>query len=215
MYGGKADNLILLRDGGIPVPEFVVVTDGKAPGISWEMSSVRSSADVEDGASDSFAGQFDTYLDVPKNELQEKIDLCIASAKNESAAEYIRQREIGAENFKMSVIVQKMIDSDCSGVMFTANPQGIMNECVITVGKGTGDNVVSDRTATTSYYYNTNDDLYYYEGEKDRLSSEQIHELISLASKIKDILGDYLDIEFSIKDGDGHNQVVLAVIPEN
>lgn len=201
MYGGKADNLILLRDGGIPVPEFVVVTDGKAPDVSWEMSSVRSSADVEDGASDSFAGQFDTYLDVPKNDLQEKIDLCIASSSNEGAAEYIRQREIGAQNVKMSVIVQKMIDADCSGVMFTANPQGIMNECVITVGKGTGDNVVSDRTVTTSYYYNTNDDLYYYEGEKDWLSSEQIHELISLASKIKDILGDYLDIEFSIKDG--------------
>ena len=201
MYGGKADNLILLRDNNIPVPEFVVVTDGKAPEISWEMSSVRSSADVEDGTSDSFAGQFDTYLDVPKNELQEKIDLCIASSSNESAAEYIKQREIGAENVKMSVIVQKMIDSDCSGVIFTSNPQGIMNECVITAGKGTGDNVVSDRTETTSYYYNTNDDQYYYEGADDLLSSEQIHELTGLAAKIKGLLGDYLDIEFSVKDG--------------
>ena len=101
----------------------------------------------------------------------------------------------------MSVIVQKMIDSDISGVMFTSNPQGVMNECVITAGKGTGDNVVSDRTDTTSYYYNTNDDLYYYEGENDFLSSDQIHELISLSSKIKELLGDYLDIEFSVKDG--------------
>lgn len=201
MYGGKADNLILMRDNGIPVPEFVVVTDGKAPEVSWEMSSVRSSADLEDGASDSFAGQFDTYLNVPKNGLQEKIDLCIASASNEGAAEYIRRREIGSEEVKMSVIVQKMIDSDCSGVMFTANPQGIMNECVITVGKGTGDNVVSDKTDTTSYYYNTNDDLYYYEGANDLLSCEQIHELIGLAAKIKELLGDYLDIEFSVKDG--------------
>ena len=201
MYGGKADNLILMRDNGISVPEFVVVTDGKAPDVSWEMSSVRSSADVEDGASDSFAGQFDTYLDVPKNELQEKIDLCMASASNKGAAEYIRQRELGGNDVKMSVIVQKMIDADCSGVMFTSNPQGIMNECVITVGKGTGDNVVSDKTDTTSYYYNTNDDLYYYEGEKDRLTSEQIHELTDISSKIKELLGDYLDIEFSVKDG--------------
>lgn len=201
MYGGKADNLILLRDGGIPVPEFVVVTDGKAPEVSWGTSSVRSSADVEDGASDSFAGQFDTYLNVPKNGLQEKIDLCIASASNEGAAEYIKHREIGSDAVKMSVIVQKMIDSDCAGIMFTANPQGIMNECVITVGKGTGDKVVSDRTDTTSYYYNTNDGLYYYEGTDDLLSSEQIHELIGLADKIKGLLGDYLDIEFSVKDG--------------
>ena len=200
MYGGKADNLILMRDAGIPVPEFVVVTDGKAPDITWDISSVRSSADVEDGASDSFAGQFDTYLGVAKNELQEKIDMCMASASNEGAAEYLKQREIG-KDVTMSVIVQRMIDADCSGVMFTSNPQGIMNECVITVGKGTGDNVVADKTDTTSYYYNANDDLYYYEGDKDLLSSGQIHELIDLSAKIKELIGDYLDIEFSIKDG--------------
>ena len=200
MYGGKADNLVLMRDKGIPVPEFVIVTDGNAPDVSWEMSSVRSSADVEDGVSDSFAGQFDTYLNVARKDLQEKIDLCMASASSEGAAEYLKQRELDKE-VKMSVIVQKMIDADCSGVMFTSNPQGIMNECVITVGKGTGDNVVADKTDTTSYYYNTNDDLYYYEGEKDLLSSEKIHELIALGEKIKEILGDYLDIEFSVKDG--------------
>lgn len=200
MYGGKADNLVLMRDKGIPVPEFVIVTDGKAPDVSWEMSSVRSSADVEDGVSDSFAGQFDTYLYVARKDLQEKIDLCLASASNEGAAEYLKQRELD-KDVKMSVIVQKMIDADCSGVMFTSNPQGIMNECVITVGKGTGDNVVADKTDSTSYYYNTNDDLYYYEGEKDLLSSEKIHELIALGEKIKEILGDYLDIEFSVKDG--------------
>ncbi len=200
MYGGKADNLVLMRDKGIPVPEFVIVTDGKAPDVSWEMSSVRSSADVEDGVSDSFAGQFDTYLNVARKDLQEKIDLCMASASNAGAAEYLKQRELD-KDVKMSVIVQKMIDADCSGVMFTSNPQGIMNECVITVGKGTGDNVVADKTDTTSYYYNTNDDLYYYEGEKDLLSSEKIHELIALGEKIKEILGDYLDIEFSIRDG--------------
>ena len=200
MFGGKADNLILMRNAGIPVPEFVVVTDGKAPEITWEMSSVRSSADVEDGASDSFAGQFDTFLGVAKNELQEKIDLCMKSASNEGAAEYIKQRDIGRD-VKMSVIVQRMIDADVSGVMFTSNPQGIMNECVITVGKGTGDNVVSDRTDTTSYYFNTNDGLYYYEGEKDRLTSSQIHELIRISEKIKELICDYLDIEFSVKDG--------------
>ena len=200
MYGGKADNLILMRDNGIPVPEFVVVTDGKAPDVTWKISSVRSSADVEDGASDSFAGQFDTFLGVTENELQEKIDLCMASVSNEGAAEYLKQREIG-KDIKMSVIVQKMIDADLAGIMFTANPQGIMNECVITVGKGTGDKVVSDRTDTTSYYYNTNDDLYYYEGADDMLTSDQIHDLIGISSKIKELMGDYLDIEFSIKDG--------------
>lgn len=201
MYGGKADNLILLRDNGIPVPEFVVVSDGKAPDIPWEISSVRSSADVEDGKADSFAGQFDTYLFVSKKELQEKIDLCMSSASNPGATEYIRQRGIGGNDVKMNVIVQRMIDADCSGVMFTSNPRGLMNETVITAGRGTGDNVVSDRIDTTSYYYNTNDDNYYYEGREDLLSSSQIGDLIGIASKIKDVLGDYLDVEFAVKDG--------------
>lgn len=201
MYGGKADNLILMRNNGIPVPEFVVVTDGKAPDITWEISSVRSSADVEDGKADSFAGQFDTYLYVSEKDLQEKIDLCMASAYGRGAAEYIRQRGIGDNDVKMNVIVQRMIDADYSGVMFTSNPQGLMNETVITVGRGTGDNVVSDRIDTTSYYYNTNDDNYYYEGREDLLTPPQINELISIASKIKEVLGDHLDVEFAVKDG--------------
>ena len=201
MYGGKADNLILMRDKGIPVPEFVVVTDGKAPDVPWEISSVRSSADVEDGKADSFAGQFDTYLYVDGKDLQEKIDLCMASASGRGAAEYIRQRGIEGNGVKMNVIVQRMIDADYSGVMFTSNPQGLMNETVITAGRGTGDNVVSDRIDTTGYYYNTNDCNYYYEGSEDLLTAQQINELISIASKIKEVLGDHLDVEFAVKDG--------------
>ena len=68
-------------------------------------------------------------------------DVVLSLLSGENIAETVerlkkeKQRELD-KDVKMSVIVQKMIDADCSGVMFTSNPQGIMNECVITVGKG-------------------------------------------------------------------------------
>ena len=54
----------------------------------------------------------------------------------------------------MNVIVQEMVDADISGVLFTSNPQGILNESVISVAYGLGENVVSDKGDVTNYYYN-------------------------------------------------------------
>ena len=99
---------------------------------------------------------------------------------------------------KMNVIIQKMIDSEISGVLFTCNPQGILNESVIVVSKGLGENVVQDKGETTSYYYNMTDKIYYYTGNQDLLSKEKIEELLEISEQIKSKLGNYLDIEFSI-----------------
>ena len=99
----------------------------------------------------------------------------------------------------MDVIIQEMVDSDLSGIIFTANPQGLLNESVIVVGKGLGNKIVEDRIDTTTYYYNNTDNLYYYEGKKDLLNEKQIKDLLEISNKIKDILGEYLDIEFAIE----------------
>ena len=101
----------------------------------------------------------------------------------------------------MNVIIQEMVQADYSGVLFTSNPQGLLNESVIVVGKGLGNNVVEDKIDTTTYYYHLTDSVYYYEGKKDYLDSKMIEDLIVLSNKIKKILGDYLDIEFAIEKG--------------
>ena len=115
--------------------------------------AVRSSSNIEDGKKDSFAGQFDTYLNVTKEELSSKIIECFKSLYNENVLEYVFNKKINIEELKMNVIIQKMVQSEYSGVIFTANPQGILNESVIVVGEGLGENVVSDKINTTSYYY--------------------------------------------------------------
>lgn len=160
--------------------------------------AVRSSANIEDGKTNSFAGQFDTYLNIDFEKIEEKIIDCFKSLYNENVLEYCK---VDIFDWKMNVIIQEMVDSNLSGVVFTSNPQGILNESVIVVGEGLGENIVADKVATTSYFYNTTDNVYYFEGKKDYLSKDMIDSLIEISKKIETILGKHLDIEFGIEDG--------------
>ena len=210
MYGSKIDNLIKLRDNGFNVPAFTVVPyeeavredlEIKLPS-SGKLFSVRSSANVEDGEFQSFAGQFDTFLNVPEGEVAGKINEIVGSLNSDSVKAYAESKNISITDIRMNIIVQDMIDSEVSGVLFTANPQGILNESVITVGRGLGEGVVSSKTDTTSYYYNLTDKICYFEGKEDLLSPEKIDELIGISDGIKKLFGEYLDIEFAVKDGE-------------
>ena len=207
MVGKKIENLEILKKHSFPVPEFVTVnrnTNIEELDIPWQFCAVRSSASIEDGENSSFAGQFDTYLNVPKEEVYTKIKKCFDSMENKGVRTYAKQHGLEMDQTDMHVIVQKMIASEYSGVCFTANPQGILNEMVIVVGKGTGDNVVEDKVDTTSYYYNLTDKIYYYEGKEDILSEEMVNKMVELASKMQPILGELLDIEFAITGNDIH-----------
>lgn len=160
--------------------------------------AVRSSCNIEDGKTSSFAGQFDTFLNVDKKHLKKKIIECFESLYNENVLDYIKEKKLSVNHVSMNVIVQEMVPSEYSGIIFTANPQGILNESVIVVGKGLGENVVSDKVKTTTYYYNLTDNLYYYEGKKDILKKETIEKLIKISKEIEETLGKDLDIEFAI-----------------
>ncbi len=85
--------------------------------------AVRSSATAEDLPSASFAGQQATFLNVKgETELLEKTRECWASLFTPRAIFYRVQNKIAHEKVKISVIVQKMVESEVSGVMFTLNP---------------------------------------------------------------------------------------------
>ncbi len=173
--------------------------------LGFDKYAVRSSCNAEDGRNNSFAGQFKTYLNVERDDIEDKILLCLESLYEPNVLEYAYHNGIDVNQLKMNVILQKMIHGDCSGVLFTSNPQGILNESVIVVGKGLGEGIVSDRVDTTAYYYNTTDHIYYYDGKEDFLSRASVLKLVEMGNKIKQILGnDYLDIEFTIKDNTIH-----------
>ena len=205
MLGKKITNLTILKEKGFVVPEFLVVKPGEEISVSdipWDICSVRSSANMEDGADSSFAGQFDTYLNVEKADVPAKMEECRASVGKPAVQEYLANRGLNADALQMNVIVQQMIPAEVSGVCFTANPQGLLNETVIVAGKGTGDNVVEDKTDTTAYYYNTTDGNYYYEGAEDYLGDAMVQKLVQTATDMTEVLGPYLDIEFAVWNGD-------------
>jgi len=207
--GKKAERLFVMEEKGLNVPSLFCINtipekeellsfldDGKE-------FSVRSSALCEDSADYSFAGQFDTFLFVKKEEVHDKIKACFSSAEKENVISYCKENGINPDSIKMSVIVQEMIDADFSGVIFSANPQGILNETVIVTGSGTGDNVVEEKTNVTTCYYNRTDEKYYTEksGEDSpTMTDEQIKKLISLCEKAEGIFGKLIDIEFAVKN---------------
>ncbi len=162
--------------------------------------SVRSSSCVEDSAENSFAGQFDTFLNVEKKDIAERIADCVCSLYNENVLVYMENAGLDIGLLRMNVIVQKMVNSDVSGIVFTANPQGILNETVIVAGRGLGENVVSDKIDTTSYYYSLTDNIYYYDGKENLLSDEKVHEIIDVSKIICKYIGKYTDIEFAIEN---------------
>ena len=191
----KGENLKTLQENGLNVPKFLIVYDDLDIDLAFSTKSifaVRSSADIEDNSDSSCAGLFDSFLNVPKNELREKIDL---------VRESYSRNGVSVDN---PVIIQEMVDSDISGVLFTANPLGVLNEMVIVVGKGLGNGVVEDKVNTTTYCFNVDDELYDYSqiGNSPLLSEMQLRELIEIGKKIESIFNKKMDIEFAIENGE-------------
>ncbi len=188
------------------MPEFVVLSppyDFDLPTFTQGSYAVRSSYSLEDGSDYSYAGQFDSLLNVPHNELKSAIDKVSKGATK--ALEYQKANNISSgvvTEGRMDIIIQKMINSDYSGVLFTANPQGILNEMVLVVGKGTGNLVVEDKTDVTSYYHNKDDESYYLEqsGNSPKIPPEMVEEIFAVGRKIEQLFGDYVDIEFTIEN---------------
>lgn len=209
--GKKAYNLFVLKENGINVPDLFCVNGNiKRDEIEKYLEknyrntnfAIRSSSSVEDSDTTSFAGQFTTFLNIPKKDVISKVYECSSSAFSEGLDRYIKEKQVSRDDIKINVIVQEMIVADKSGVVFTSNPQGILNESVIVLGKGTGNNVVEDKVNTTTYYYNRTDNLYYYEKQEnsETLDSNEIEKIIDEIKKVEKILGKNLDIEFAIKD---------------
>ena len=107
--------------------------------------SVRSSATAEDLEFASFAGQQDTYLNViGKENILVSIKNCWASLYTDRAILYRIQNNIEHSKVLMSVVVQKMVLSEVSGIMFTADPLNGSRDIVsIDAGYGLGEALVS------------------------------------------------------------------------
>lgn len=166
LVGGKAANLSRLARQYHRVPDGfclpVTVMDEKHPSdlrdeISAAISdlmachslpelvvAVRSSAVDEDGATASFAGQHETYLNiVGADAILEAITRCWESARSEQALAYRRQQGLSVNSPQLAVLVQQLVAADAAAVAFSANPiTGNREEVMINASWGLGESIV-------------------------------------------------------------------------
>lgn len=107
--------------------------------------AVRSSATAEDLPGASFAGQYSTFLNIRgQDELYEAVKNCWASLWNERAVSYRARQGIGSKDLAHGVVVQRLIDSEKSGIIFTANPvNGRRDQVSLSSSWGLGEAIVS------------------------------------------------------------------------
>ena len=116
-----------------------------------EYFAVRSSAVAEDLADASFAGQQDTYLNVQRHEVIRMILTCWASYWNARAMKYRHDASKDHLSSGMAVVVQKMVKSEISGVMFTSDPVSGTERVIIEASWGLGESIVSGLVTPDSY----------------------------------------------------------------
>jgi pyruvate,water dikinase len=166
--GGKAGTLDQLIRAGYRVPAGLVIlpqafSDGALRPEAWaEVSAsaaalrrraddafaVRSSAMSEDSSAASFAGEFETILNVQGGgDLQQAIQAIYESSRSARAASYAQALGLDGDRH-MAVIVQRMVPAELSGVLFTADPlTGSREQMHGTFVSGLGERLVSGRVS--------------------------------------------------------------------
>ena len=120
-----------------------------------EIVAVRSSANIEDSDQTSFAGMFNTVLNVPSSEVISAILEVLDSTRNKRLFQYCETHEIEMNRIQMNVIVQKMIRSRVSGVCFTRT-QNNSDQLVIEACYGLGEALVSGKLTPDLYIIERN-----------------------------------------------------------
>ncbi|MBO0867117.1 MAG: PEP/pyruvate-binding domain-containing protein [Micromonosporaceae bacterium] len=210
------------------------------PGGELPAVAVRSSATLEDAAAASFAGLQDTYLWVRGGQaVLEHLRRCWASLYNAESVSYRLRRRLPEQGLAMGVVVQRMVEPRCAGVMFTRSPlTGDRSVVAIEAAWGLGSALVSGDVTPDSIVVNkvTGEVLRRTIGTKLRrhrmdpagtgvldepvpeqlqqvccLTDEQVGELVAVARRIEAHFGAAQDIEWAIADGGVH---VLQSRPE-
>ena len=165
---------------------------------------MRSSASVEDSNGQSFAGQFDSFLNVTKDQVLKTVEKCWQSLHNARSTNYAKNKN---DNRKMAVIVQSMITPEVAGVAFSINPvTGDKNTIVIEAVLGNNESLVQG--SATPDYYVVNKKMKILdkkivsqnEGSRQKLLDQQLLNIAQLVSSISSLFDTEVDVEWAIED---------------
>jgi pyruvate,water dikinase len=192
-----------------------------------EYVAVRSSATAEDAATASWAGELETYTHINRKGLVEAVKKCWASLYTPRAIVYRIEQKLRHEEVSVAVVVQKMVESEVSGVAFTVHPVSKdEKKMVIEAGLGLGESVVSGKITPDNYLVDkeemfiedisiakqtnllkkvkgktTEVKIPLKEQETQKLSGKQIMELAEICKRIEEHYQSPQDIEWALEKG--------------
>jgi len=188
--------------------------------------AVRSSGNLEDGILSSFAGQFESFLNIKTiPALKKAVIDCWTSMYGKKVVSYCINNKIKISDFNLNVIIQGQINSEASGVVFTANPlTGDDKLMVIEAVSGLGEALVQGSVIPDMYHFNWYEETVSVErsGEQEKalilapkengliwnertdkqqvLNQNQIKELGNICLQIQQFYGEPLDIEWAFAE---------------
>jgi len=172
--------------------------------------SIRSSANLEDYIDHSFAGQFDSYLNIESvDKILEAIVSIWKSVNGERVKSYLECISVPSCNLKMAVIIQEMISADFSGVIFTRNPVTGLDEIIVEAVAGTGISLLQDGTTPQRWVYKWG--KWIEEPQNGNLDLTVINQVVMQAKKIDKTYGAPVDLEW-VYDGKQINWLQLREI---
>jgi phosphohistidine swiveling domain-containing protein len=214
---------------GIAFPEELTVAVRQATDeLQSERVSVRSSATCEDSATSAWAGQLETWLDVSPNEITDRIRDCWLSLFSESALAYGATHGFASGEIAMAVVVQRMVDSEISGIGFSVHPVTQEPEIqLIEACLGLGEAIVSGRIVPDQFvvqrgarkilessigdqkealWLGAGTEKPVWEqldgrGSEPKISVEQVTEFAGILARLHDHYGHPIDTEWAIENG--------------
>jgi phosphohistidine swiveling domain-containing protein len=214
--GGKGRVLADLFQRGFPVPDGCILLPDAFSGDAltdeaWEKVqgqlarlrrgktisfAVRSSALSEDSAQASFAGEFESVLDVQSDqEIRAAISAVRASLHSVRVQAYSQAKGLEANEHPIAVIIQKLVHSDTSGVLFTVDPlTGNLMQMTGNLVAGMGDKLVSGSVSAATFTFKRTEGVYNGPAELQRISKTLHRE----AHEIEQAMGCPQDIEWTV-----------------
>ncbi|MFZ2310238.1 MAG: PEP/pyruvate-binding domain-containing protein [Patescibacteria group bacterium] len=208
--------------------EFEIKTEFK--NLDAKYVAVRSSATAEDSSSAAWAGQLDSFLNTNEENLLDNVKKCWASLFTPRAIFYRFEKELHNQKISVAVVVQKMVESEVSGIAFSVHPvTEDYNQIIIEAGFGLGEAIVSGQITPDSYVvakdslrildkniytqergiYRSKDNksndwvnIQNKKGSLQCLSDEHILELSKLIIRVENHYGFPCDIEWAMEGGE-------------
>src|SRR3989338_4575032 len=196
--------------------------------LKLKLVAVRSSATAEDSSAAAWAGQLDTFLNTTQVNLLENVKKCWASLFTTRAIFYRFEKGLNDQQISVAVVVQKMVNSEISGIAFSVHPvTQDRNQLIIEAGFGLGESIVSGSVTPDSYVVekkprrivdknisrqergiyrkpkeggNEWQNIPQEQGERQKLTDGQILELSELIIRIENHYNSPQDIEWALEN---------------